>query len=60
MLRNMGPGVSINPIGDMTDGFFELVIAKKLNFIETAKILAGNTDFNPEIMQVVSVEKADD
>jgi diacylglycerol kinase (ATP) len=56
--QKYGTGVSINPIGDMTDGFFELVIAKKLNFIETAKILAGNTDFNPEIMQVVSVEKA--
>lgn len=56
--QKYGTGVSINPIGDMSDGFFELVIAKKLDFIETAKILAGNTDFNPEIMQVVSVEKA--
>ena len=56
--KKYGTGVSINPIGDMCDGFFELVIAKKLDFIETAKILAGSTDFNPEIMQVISVEKA--
>lgn len=57
--QKYGTGVTINPAGDMSDGFFELVIAKKLDFIETAKILAGNTDFNPEIMQVISVESAE-
>ncbi|QRR03745.1 diacylglycerol/lipid kinase family protein [Dyadobacter sandarakinus] len=57
--QKYGTGVSINPTGNMSDGFFELVIAKKLDFIETAKILTGNTDFNPEIMQVISVQQAD-
>jgi diacylglycerol kinase (ATP) len=56
--RKYGTGVSINPLGDMSDGFFELVIAKKLDFIETAKILTGNTDFNPDILQILSVKKA--
>jgi YegS/Rv2252/BmrU family lipid kinase len=56
--QKYGTGVTINPAGDMSDGFFELVIAKKLDFIETARILAGSTDFNPEIMQVISVQKA--
>ncbi|CAG5068469.1 Putative lipid kinase BmrU [Dyadobacter sp. CECT 9623] len=56
--QKYGTGVTINPAGDMADGFFELVIAKKLDFIETAKILAGNTDFNPEIMRVISVKNA--
>ncbi|WP_031526869.1 diacylglycerol/lipid kinase family protein [Dyadobacter crusticola] len=56
--QKYGTGVTINPMGDMSDGFFELVIAKKLDFIETAKILAGNTDFNPEIMKVISVKHA--
>ena len=56
--QKYGTGVSINPTGNMSDGRFELVIAKKLDFIETAKILTGNTDFNPEIMRVISVEKA--
>jgi YegS/Rv2252/BmrU family lipid kinase len=56
--QKYGTGVTINPKGDMADGFFELVIAKKLDFIETAKILAGSTDFNPEIMKVVSVKNA--
>ena len=57
--QKYGTGVTINPTGNMSDGFFELVIAKKLDFIETAKILAGSTDFNPEIMRVISVEKAE-
>jgi diacylglycerol kinase (ATP) len=57
--QKYGTGVTINPVGDMSDGMFELVIAKRLDFIETAKILAGNTDFNPEIMEVISVEKAE-
>jgi len=56
--QKYGTGVTINPAGNMSDGFFELVIAKKLDFIETARILTGSTDFNPEIMQVLSVEKA--
>jgi diacylglycerol kinase (ATP) len=56
--RKYGTGVSINPLGDMSDGFFELVIAKKLDFIETAKILTGNTDFNPDILQIISVRHA--
>ena len=56
--QKYGTGVSINPTGNMSDGKFELVIAKRLDFIETAKILTGNTDFNPEIMRVISVEKA--
>lgn len=56
--RKYGTGVIINPLGNMSDGFFELVIAKKLDFIETAKILTGNTDFNPDILQVISVQKA--
>lgn len=56
--QKYGTGVSINPTGDMSDGRFELVIAKRLDFIETAKILTGNTDFNPEIMRIISVEKA--
>ncbi|TDE16519.1 diacylglycerol/lipid kinase family protein [Dyadobacter psychrotolerans] len=56
--QKYGTGVNINPVGDMSDGFFELVIAKKLDFFETAKIIAGSTDLNPEIMKIISVEKA--
>ena len=56
--KKYGTGISINPFGDMSDGKFELVIAKKIDFIETAKFLTGNTEFNPEVMEFISVEKA--
>ena len=56
--QKYGTGVSINPMGNMSDGFYELVIAKRLDFIETAKILTGSTDLNPEIMKIISVQQA--
>jgi diacylglycerol kinase (ATP) len=56
--KKYGTGISINPFGDMSDGKFELVIAKRIDFIETAKFLTGNTEFNPEVMEFLSVEKA--
>lgn len=56
--KKYGTGISINPFGDMSDGKFELVIAKKIDFIETAKFLTGNTEFNPDVMEFLSVEKA--
>jgi diacylglycerol kinase (ATP) len=57
--QKYGTGVNINPMGNMSDGLFELVIAKRLDFIETAKILTGNTDLNPDIMKIISVDKAE-
>ncbi len=56
--QKYGTGISINPVGNMSDGLFELVIATKLDFIETAKIITGNTDLNPDIMKIISVESA--
>jgi diacylglycerol kinase (ATP) len=56
--QKYGTGISINPQGNMSDGYYELVIAKRLDFIETAKILTGNTDLNPDIMKVISVQNA--
>ncbi|PWJ59230.1 YegS/Rv2252/BmrU family lipid kinase [Dyadobacter jejuensis] len=53
-----GTGVNINPKGSISDGFFELVIARRLNFIESAKILTGSTDFDPDILQIVSTKSA--
>ena len=56
--KKYGTGISINPFGDMSDGLFELVIAKRIDFIETAKFLTGNADFNHDVMEVLSVESA--
>lgn len=56
--QKYGTGVNINPLGNMSDGLFELVIATRLDFIETAKVLTGFTDYNPEVMRILSVENA--
>ncbi|WP_025763890.1 diacylglycerol/lipid kinase family protein [Dyadobacter tibetensis] len=53
-----GTGVNINPKGSISDGYFELIIARKLDFIESAKILTGNTDYNPDILQIISTKTA--
>ncbi len=53
-----GTGVNINPLGSITDGKFEIIVSKKLDFIETAKILTGNTDYNPEVMRIISAREA--
>lgn len=56
--KKYGTGISINPFGDMSDGLFELVIAKRIDFIETAKFLTGNAEFDHDVMEVLSVENA--
>ena len=56
--KKYGTGISINPFGDMSDGLFEIVIAKRIDFIETAKFLTGNASFDHDVMEVLSVENA--
>jgi diacylglycerol kinase (ATP) len=53
--KKYGTGVVINPDGDISDGRFEVVIAKKIDVIELAKLLAGNTEFDPEVVTIMSV-----
>lgn len=53
--KKYGTGVTINPHGDIADGKFEIVIAKKIDVIELAKVLAGSTEFDPEVVTVLSV-----
>lgn len=53
-----GTGVKINPVGDMSDGKFEIIAVKKLDFFELAKILTGITDFNQEYFEIISAEYA--
>jgi diacylglycerol kinase (ATP) len=53
--KKYGTGVTINPEGDIADGKFEVVIAKKIDVIELAKLLAGSTEFDPEVVTVLSV-----
>ncbi len=56
--QKYGTGVVINPFGNICDGKFEIVISRKLDFIELARLLAGNTDFDPEVVTMLSASKA--
>lgn len=53
--KKYGTGVTINPDGDMSDGKFEVVIARKFDVIEIARLLTGNTEFNPDVVTLLSV-----
>ncbi len=54
-----GTGVTINPVGKMDDGKFEIVILKNLDILVIAKILTGNipVDENENVV-IISTDKA--
>lgn len=51
-----GTGARINPIGDLHDGLFEVVILRKLSIIELIKMLFLNSAFNPHKTEVLQAE----
>jgi len=57
--QRYGTGVTINPIGVMNDGKFEIVILKNLDMMVIGKILAGNipVDSNEDV-EIISTEEA--
>jgi diacylglycerol kinase (ATP) len=57
--QKYGTGVVINPWGNICDGKFEIVLARKLDFIELARLLAGNTEFDPEVVTIISASRAE-
>ncbi|MBK0370421.1 diacylglycerol/lipid kinase family protein [Flavobacterium agrisoli] len=56
--QKYGTGVTINPLGVMNDGKFELVILKNLDLVVLGKILNGNIPINTEDVVIVSTHKA--
>lgn len=57
--QRYGTGVTINPIGIMDDGKFEVVILKNLDISIISKILAGNiTITTGEDVEIISTDKA--
>ncbi|KAF2519863.1 diacylglycerol kinase [Flavobacterium salilacus subsp. salilacus] len=54
-----GTGVTINPVGKMDDGKFEIVILKNLDILVIGKILSGNipVDENENIV-IISTDEA--
>ena len=47
-----GTNVVVNPHGDMCDGKFEIITATHFDFIELAKLLAGSTELDPEVVKI--------
>jgi diacylglycerol kinase (ATP) len=57
--QKYGTGVNVNPGGNICDGIFEIVIAKRLDVIELAKLITGSTEFDPEVVTILSVTEAE-
>lgn len=53
--RMYGTGVTINPKGDLTDGRFEIVIVRSLNFWAIIKVLTAHRNFPEEHIEVHSI-----
>lgn len=57
--QHYGTGVTINPVGKMNDGKFEIVILKNLDIILIGKILAGNMPLDDkEHVEIISAKQA--
>ena len=54
-----GTGVTINPIGKMNDGKFEIIVLKNLDILVVGKIMAGKISIESnEDVEVISSDKA--
>lgn len=51
--RKYGTGGNINPDGDVADGFFEVVIMRKINLAEILKGILTNRSFHPDKIEVL-------
>ncbi|HTN47520.1 MAG TPA: diacylglycerol kinase family protein [Flavipsychrobacter sp.] len=52
-----GTGARINPLGNVHDGIFEVVILRKLSITELFKMLFLNRKFNPEKTEVLQAQR---
>jgi diacylglycerol kinase (ATP) len=55
--RKYGTGANINPEGDVSDGYFEVVVVRKLNLIEIYKSIMTDQKFHPERIEVFRTKK---
>lgn len=51
-----GTGVRINPMGNLHDGLFEIVILRRLSVIELFKMLFYNRPFNPDKTTILQAD----
>jgi len=57
--QKYGTGVTINPIGIMDDGKFEIVILKNLDLLLVGKIMAGNMPLDDtDAIEIISTDAA--
>jgi diacylglycerol kinase (ATP) len=56
--RKYGTGANINPDGDVADGFFEVVVLRKLNLVEILKALLTERSFDPEKIEIFKTKTA--
>jgi diacylglycerol kinase (ATP) len=56
--QKYGTGVTINPMGKMDDGKFEIVIIKNLDLSVFGKIVAGNMPLDTGDVEIISTDKA--
>ena len=55
--RKYGTGATINPEGDVSDGFFEVVLVKKINVFEIIKSVFTDRSFHPRRIEVISTKE---
>ena len=57
--QRYGTGVTINPVGVMNDGMFEVVILKNMDLLTIGKILSGNIPVdNNDDVEIISTSEA--
>nr|WP_295870265.1 diacylglycerol kinase family protein [uncultured Chitinophaga sp.] len=52
-----GTGACINPVSDLSDGIFEVVLIKELSLLETLKMLFVRRPFNPHKTEIIRARK---
>ncbi|HEX9979747.1 MAG TPA: diacylglycerol kinase family protein [Flavobacterium sp.] len=56
--QKYGTGVTINPVGVMDDGKFEIVILRNLDLLVFGKIIIGNMPLDSDDIEIISCETA--
>jgi diacylglycerol kinase (ATP) len=56
--QRYGTGVTINPLGKMDDGKFEIVILHNLDLLVFGRIVAGNMPLETGDVEIISTDKA--
>lgn len=56
--RKYGTGANINPDGNVFDGYFEIVVVRKLNLIEMFKGIFTDKSFHPKRIEIFKATKA--